>query len=154
MKGNLEVIDSLNALLRSELAAVIQYEIHASLSEVWGYGKLSDYIETRAKEEMGHAGRLMDRIVFLEGLPQTQTLPTIATGSAVQEHLLEDQMSEMQAITDYNEAVRLCANLGDNASRDLLESILVDENRHLQEIEEHIYGLEQMGLANFLSTQV
>ena len=154
MLGNPEITDRLNVLLRSELAAINQYVVHAQINEIWGYDKLSNYVMTRAKEEMGHAERLIERIIFLEAKPVVNILDPIAVGDNVPQQLSNDRTSEKTAITNYNEAVRLCANNDDNGTRELLEDILEDEERHIREIEEKLYNIAQMGIDNFLSSQV
>ena len=154
MLGNPEITDRLNVLLRSELAAINQYVTHAQMDEIWGYPKLSEYVMGRAKEEMGHAEKLLERIIFLEADPIVNILDPIVIGKVVPDQLANDRTAEKTAISSYNEAVRLCANNDDNGTRELLEDILEDEERHIREIEEHLYNIAQMGLANFLSSQV
>ena len=154
MLGNPEITDRLNVLLRSELTAINQYVVHAQMDEVWGLGKLADYVMTRAKEEMGHAERLIERIIFLEANPLVGTLDPVQIGQEVIVQLANDRTAERTAITLYNEVIRLCANNDDNGTRELLEDILEDEERHIREIEERLYNIKQMGIDNFLSAQV
>jgi bacterioferritin len=154
MNGNPEIIDRLNFLLKSELAAINQYTVHAQMDEIWGLGKLADYVMGRAKEEMGHAEKLIERIIFLHGLPIVHILDPIFIGPAVIEQLAFDRAAEKGAIVNYNEAIRLCANNDDNGTREILEDILGDEERHIREIEERLYNIEQMGIDNFLSAQI
>jgi bacterioferritin len=151
MLGNMEIVDRLNVLLRSELTAVNQYSVHASMAGIWGYGKLDDYVMGRAKEEMGHAEKLIERILFLEGQPIVGTLDPVMIGATVPMQLQNDRTAEKTAITTYNEVVRLCANNDDNGTREILEDILTDEERHIREIEEKLYNIDQMGIDNFLS---
>jgi bacterioferritin len=154
MKGNAEVIESLNALLASELGAISQYIVHSEMSANWGYDKLHDYFEKRAIDEMKHAEMLVGRILFLEGLPIVSKPDAVHIGSDIPKQLANDHTSEEGAIKNYNEAIVLCGEKRDFATREILESILNDEDRHIDQIEELQDQISQMSVQIFLSTQI
>lgn len=154
MKGDPRLIDTLNDLLRGELAAINQYIVHAEMCEDWGYEKLSKTVKARSIAEMIHAERLIERILFLEGTPIVSKLDKICIGAQVPEQLANDHASEQQTIKNYNEAIILAGEVKDYATRDILVDILNDEDAHIDEIEELQDQIDQMNLANFLTTQV
>lgn len=153
MKGNQEVIDKLNELLAEELTAINQYFLHAEMCEDWGYDKLHEIIEGRSIQEMKHAEMLMGRILFLEGMPVVSELNKITIGSTVLKQLQNDHEAEQDAINMYNEAVALSSKLGDNGTKVLVESILTDEEDHIDWIEEQLDQIEQMGYERYLNKQ-
>jgi bacterioferritin len=153
MKGQLEIIDKLNALLAEELTAINQYFLHAEMCGNWGYDKLHEVIEQRSIQEMKHAEKLMERILFLEGQPIVSELNKIIIGDTVQKMLDNDWQAEKDAIEMYNGAVALAAKLGDNGSKMLVESILTDEEDHIDWIEEQLDQIEQMGYQRYLNKQ-
>lgn len=154
MRGQPEVIEKLNELLAEELTAINQYFLHAEMCGDWGYGKLHEHIEVRSKQEMKHAEMLMERILFLEGRPVVSELKNITIGDTVEKQLENDQGAEQNAIKMYNDAVALTTKLGDNGTKVLVESILTDEEGHLDWIEEQLDQIEQMGYQNYLNIQV
>ena len=154
MKGNAKLIETLNGLLADELTAVNQYMVHAGMAENWGYGKLHDHFEKRAIDEMKHAERLIGRIIFLEGLPVVSHLNPLHIGAEVPKQFANDREAEVVAITGYNAAIKLAGDVADFATREILESILDDEDRHIDQIEEKIDQIGHMTLGVFLSTQV
>jgi len=154
MKGDPEILKALNGLLSDELAAVNQYVVHAEMSENWKYSRFAAYVMGRAKGEMGHAEKLIARIVFLEGVPDVATLGPINIGSTIPAMLQNDAGAEMRAIAKYNEAIATAAKAGDSATREMLEHLLVDEDRHINEIEGLLTQVQQMGMQNFLAGQV
>ncbi len=154
MKGNLKLIDTLNSLLADELSAINQYIVHAEVCENWGYGKLHDHFQKRAIDEMKHAEKLIARIIFLEGRPIVTELRGIHIGSEVPKQLEYDHAAELTAIEAYNAAIKLAGEVNDFATREILEHILNDEDRHIDEIEELQDQISQMTLGIFLSTQV
>lgn len=154
MKGSQKLIDTLNALLADELAAINQYVVHAEMCEDWGYGKLHEKFEKRAITEMKHAEKLIGRILFLGGTPIVTKLSSIHIGSDVPKQIEYDHAAEAGAIKAYNDAITLAAEERDNATRDMLMEILNDEDSHIDELEEMQDQIEQMGLQMFLSTQV
>lgn len=153
MKGNPELINTLNDLLAGELTAINQYMLHAEMCEDWGYDKLHENFEKRAITEMKHAEKLMERILFLEGKPIVSHLNDIRIGSTVPEQVDNDHAAEVDTVKDYNEAIVLAGEVLDYATRDILMEILQDEDRHVDELEELQDQIEQMSLQIFLSTQ-
>ncbi len=154
MKGSERVLEWLNTLLADELTAISQYMVHAEMAESWGYGKLGGHFQKRAIDEMKHAEKLIGRILFLEGTPIVSELRKMHIGAQVPKMLANDKGAEMGAIKAYNEAIALCTEVRDNATKDLLDGILKDEDRHVDEIEERLDQIEQMTLPIFLTTQV
>ena len=154
MKGNPEIIVVLNELLAHELSVVNQYMVHSEMSANWGYEKLHKYFEKRGIEEMKHAETLIGRILFLEGLPIVSKLNDIHIGSDASKQLDNDHQAEETAIRDYNEAIRLAGDKKDFATREILEGILSDEDRHIDGIEELQDQITHMTLPLFLTTQV
>src|SRR5271157_5104101 len=135
MQSDPKVINTLNSLLADELTAVNQYMVHAEMCENWGYGKLGGIIQKRAIEEMKHAEKLIGRILFLEGPPVVNELRKILIGAEVPKMFSNDHSSEDGAIKSYNAAIALCVEMKDNATKDLLQDNLDDEDRHIDGIE-------------------
>ena len=154
MQGNAKVIEQLNARLADELTAINQYMVHSEMCDNWGYDKLHKAIEKRAIDEMKHAEKLIARILFLEGLPIVGELKKIFIGADVPKMFANDHTAEDGAIRSYNEAIILAGNVKDYATREILEDILKDEDAHIDDIEEIQDQIGQMGLQNFLTTQV
>ena len=154
MKGNDKLLETLNSLLADELTAINQYMVHAEMCENWGYGKLHEHFQKRAIDEMKHAEKLIARILFLEGTPIVDQLRKMSIGASVPKQLEGDHRAEAEAIKAYNEAIALATSVADNATREMLEDILVDEDRHIDEIEERQDQIQQMGEQLFLSAQV
>ncbi len=154
MKGKPKIIARLNALLADELTAINQYMVHSEMCDNWGYAKLHGAIEKRAIDEMRHAEKLIGRIIFLEGLPVVNKLNAIKIGADVEKQFRNDQAAETGAIAYYNDSIRLAADLADNGTRELLDSILKDEEAHLDWLEAQLDQIKQMGLANYLVEQV
>jgi len=154
MKGDLKLIKALNALLADELTAINQYMVHSEMCANWGYNKLHKAIEKRAIDEMKHAEKLIGRILFLEGLPIVSDLKKLVIGSDIPKMFASDHQAEAGAIKSYNEAIILAGNVKDYATREILESILKDEDAHIDGIEEIQDQIKQMSLQIFLTTQV
>ncbi len=154
MKGDTRIIEALNGLLSDELTAISQYMVHSEMCDDWGYAGLHKNFEKRAIDEMKHAEKLIGRILFLEGRPIVSRLGPISIGVAVDEQLAKDRAAEEGAIKAYNEAIALATELKDSATRDFLQSILNDEDAHMDGIETLQSQIGQMGLPDFLSTQV
>ena len=154
MKGNDKVIERLNARLADELTAVNQYIVHSEMCANWGYEHLHGAIEKRAIEEMKHAEKLIARILFLEGIPVVSKLNPMHIGADVEAQHKNDWAAENQAIKDYNEDVRFAVEVGDNGTRELLESILTDEEEHIDWIEAQLDQIKQMGIQNYLVEQI
>ena len=153
MKGNDKVVEKLNQLLAEELTAINQYIVHAEMCEDWGYGKLHESIRKRSITEMKHAEKLIERILFLEGRPVVSQLNKISIGGEVPAQLANDVSLEYGAIKSYNEGIAICIEAADNATKDVLQEILDDEDGHVSDIETLQKQIEQMGLENFLTTQ-
>ena len=151
MKGQPEVIETLNALLSEELTAINQYILHGEMCEDWGYERLHEQIEKRAIQEMKHAEMLIGRILFLEGMPIVSELNKIKIGDSVLKQLQNDIAAEHDAVKMYNDAVALTTKFADNGTKVLVESILIDEEAHVDWIEEQLDQIEQMGIQFYLN---
>jgi bacterioferritin len=154
MQGNAKVIETLNALLADELAAINQYMVHSEMCDDWGYGRLHEAIEKRAVDEMRHAEKLIGRILFLDGKPIVSEPSPITIGADVEAQLRNDLAAELGAVTAYNEGIRLAVEVGDNGTRELLEEILADEEDHIDWLEAQLDQIEQMGIQNYLVEQI
>jgi bacterioferritin len=154
MKGNDKVIERLNARLADELTAISQYMVHSEMCDNWGYEKLHGAVEKRAIDEMKHAEKLIARILFLEGLPIVSELNQMNIGADIEAQLKSDWQAERDAIQEYNADIRLTVEYGDNGTRDLFESILTDEEAHIDWIEAQLDQIKQMGIQNYLVEQI
>ncbi len=154
MKGDPKLIECLNGLLANELTAINQYMVEAEMCENWGLAKLGDMEQKRAITEMKHAETLIGRILFLEGLPVVSKLNNIHIGAEVPKQFTNDLAAEMTAVKGYNDGIALCVKLGDNATKEILEGILKDEDAHVDQIEEQMDRVKKMGLQVYLGTQM
>jgi bacterioferritin len=154
MKGNDQILETLNALLADELTAINQYMVHSEMCEDWGYERLHEAIEARAITEMKHAEKLIARILFLEGRPIVSQLNPIHIGAAVEAMHGNDVQAEYDAIKMYNKGIAQAVELGDNGTRDLLEEILTDEEEHADWLEAQLDQIEQIGIQNYLVEQI
>ena len=154
MKGNDRILEQLNALLADELTAINQYMVQSEMCANWGYEKLHKAIEKRAIDEMKHAEKLIGRIIFLEGSPTVSKLNKIDVGGDVKTQHENDQTAEEGAIRAYNAGIKLAVEVGDNGTRELLESILKDEEDHIDWIEAQLDQIKQMGIQNYLVEQL
>jgi len=154
MKGDPKLLATLNSLLADELTAINQYMVHSEMAEAWGYKKLHEAFEKRAIDEMKHAETLIGRILFLEGSPTVSKLNKMMIGADVPKQLAGDRGLEMMAVKAYNEAIVLAGEVKDFATRQILEKILADEDKHIDQIEEMQDQIQQMSLQIFLTTQV
>ena len=153
MKGNEKIIASLNDFLSDELTAINQYIVHSEMCNNWGYARLHDAAEKRAIQEMKHAEKLIARILFLEGLPIVSQLKKMNIGANVEAQLKNDREAEAGAIKSYNEGIRLCLEVGDGGSRELIEDNLEDEETHIDWLEAQLDQITQMGIQNYLQAQ-
>jgi len=153
MKGNEKLLKTLNGLLADELTAINQYMVHAEMCESWGYSKLHEAVQARAITEMKHAEKLIGRILFLEGKPVVSRLNDIHIGGDVPKMMANDLAAEMRAVKSYNAAIKLATDVADNATKEILDGILKDEDGHVDQTEEQRDQIEQMGLAIYLSTK-
>ncbi|MGD9793324.1 MAG: bacterioferritin [Acidimicrobiia bacterium] len=154
MRGNDEVIKVLNDVLTGELTAINQYFIHAKMCDNWGFKKLGAFIRHESIDEMKHAEILIDRILFLEGVPNLQRMSPIKVGQSVEEQFAKDLELEYVAIKRLNDGIVTCVNAGDNGSRELLEDILVSEEEHTDWLETQRETIAQIGIQNYLSQQL
>jgi bacterioferritin len=154
VKGNDQVIAELNTLLADELTAINQYMVHAEMCENWGYEELHEVVSKRAITEMKHAERLIGRILFLDGKPVVSTLNPMHIGSDVESQLKSDLGAELGAVKGYNAGIRLAVEAGDNGTRELFESILADEEEHVDWLEAQLSQIDQMGIQNYLVEQL
>jgi bacterioferritin len=154
MKGNEKVIEQLNERLAEELTAINQYMVHAEMCDNWKYQRLDETIQKRAIAEMKHAEKLIARILFLEGRFIVSNLNKIFIGAEVQKMHENDRGAEEGAIRGYNETIRLAAEAGDHSTKVLLESILKEEEDHIDWIEAQLDQIKQVGLQNYLGEQI
>jgi bacterioferritin len=154
MKGNKKLLEQLNARLAEELTAINQYMVHSEMCDDWGYGKLHKQIEKRAIDEMKHAEKLIGRILYLEGIPIVSDLNKIHIGAEVPKMHENDRQAEEGAIKNYNETIRLAAEVGDNGTREMLTAILKDEEEHIDTLEAQLDQIKQMGIQNYLTEQL
>jgi bacterioferritin len=154
MKGNEKIIEHLNQRLTEELTAINQYMVHSEMCENWKYQRLHEAIRKRAIAEMIHAEKLIARILFLEGIPIVSNLNKIFIGAEVPKMHENDRGAEEMAIRSYNESIRLAVEVGDNGTKELLESILKEEEDHIDWIEAQFDQIKQMGLQNYLAEQI
>jgi bacterioferritin len=154
MKGNKKLVEQLNARLAEELTAINQYMVHSEMCENWGYGKLHKQVEKRSIDEMKHAEKLIARILYLEGIPIVSDLNKVHIGAEVPKMHENDRAAEEMAIKNYNESIRLAAEVGDNGTRDLLTAILKDEEEHIDTLEAQLDQIKQIGVQNYLTEQL
>jgi bacterioferritin len=154
MKGNASVIDALNEVLTAELTGINQYFVHGRMCENWGYQRLWQKLREESIDEMKHADKLIERVLFLEGIPNVQRLGKINIGESVPEQLKSDLGLEKDAIDRLNRTIELCRSVGDHGSRHLLEEMLVSEESHLNWIEAQLGLIEQLGVSTYLAEQL
>ena len=151
---NPEIIDVLNDVLAWELTAINQYFLHAEMCNDWGYQKLYETVRKESIDEMKHAESLIERILYLDGLPNVQRLEKINIGQNVPEQLQSDLNLELLAIPRLNKGITLCTESGDNGTRALLEDILTSEEEHIDWLESQLELISQVGTANYLAQQI
>jgi len=154
MKGNDKVIAVLNEALQEELLAINQYFLHAEMCENWKYETLSKFIKKQSIDEMKHAEKLIERILFLDATPSVIGPATLKVGKNVKEQLANDLELELGAVKLYNDAIKLSRDLGDNATAEFLQGILADEEGHLDWLESQLHLIHEIGYERYLSKQV
>lgn len=154
MQGIPQIIDALNTALTIELTAINQYFCQAKMCKNWGYLKLGQKHYEESMGEMKHAEKLIDRIIFLEGVPEIARYDVIRVGTNVKEQFENDLALELRGVKTYNEAVDLCIKLKDGGSRELIEPILVESEEHVDWLETQLGLIEAIGLQNYLSEQM
>lgn len=153
MKGNPRVIEQLNKGLREELTAINQYFVHAEMCHNWGYHALGAHIRKQSIDEMRHAEAFIERLLFLDATPTMEPMP-LAVGPTVQKQLESDLGLELGAVQSYNEAIAICREAADNASRELFERLLKDEEGHVDWLEAQLHQIKEIGYERYLSQQV
>jgi bacterioferritin len=154
MKGDAKVIEFLNQVLKAELTAINQYFLHAEMCENWGYERLAKLIRKESIEEMVHAEKLMERILYLDGSPNMSDYFKINIGQSVEEQFKNDLQLEYDAVKRLNDGIQLCVAAGDGGSRELAEKILTDEEHHIDWLEAQLHAIGEMGYQNYLSQQL
>jgi bacterioferritin len=153
MKGDARVLELLNEALKNELTAVNQYWLHYRLLDNWGVDKLAEFERSESIDEMKHADRLAERILFLDGLPNFQLLGRLHVGENVEEVLKADLELEMEALTQLRGAITHCEKVKDYVSRDLFSEILENEEQHVDTLEQQFEMIKRMGLQNYIQLQ-
>ena len=154
MQGNPKVIAALNEALKEELTAINQYFLHAEMCENWHYKKLADHIKKESIDEMKHAEALIERILFLDGAPDMVEPMQLTVGSNVKAQIESDLKLEINAVAMYNRFVQLARDEGDNASRELFERLLRDEEGHVDWLEAQVHQMKELGYERYLSQQL
>ena len=154
MKGNEQVIAVLNQVLRKELTGINQYFVHAKMCENWGYERLYKVLWEESIGEMKHADDIIERILFLEGTPNVAAYDRIQIGTAVKQQLENDRSLEAAALTVLHPGIKTCVETSDDASRELLEHIVVDEEKHIDWIEARLHQINEVGYENYLAQQI
>lgn len=154
MKGDPKIIELLNEVLTGELTAINQYFLHAKMCDDWGYKRLGETIRHESIDEMKHAEHLVERVLYLDGVPNLQRLSPLKIGETVVEQFTNDLELERAAYKRLNEGIPLVIELGDNGTRELLADILVDEEEHIDWLETQLAAIDQIGIENYLAQQL
>jgi len=154
MKGNPKVLDALQEVLKAELTAINQYFVHAEMCENWGYKRLAGLVKKESIDEMKHAEKLIEHILFLDGTPNVSDYFKINIGPTVPKQLENDLEVECAAVERLNRHIKTCDETGDAGSRELLEDILTDEEEHIDWLEAQLHALGEMGIENYLAEQM
>jgi bacterioferritin len=154
MKGNPQVIRILNEVLRKELTGINQYFVHAKMCKNWGYEVLYEVNWKESIDEMKHADKIIERILFLEGVPNMLAYDKVMVGATVKEQLENDLALEQAALTVLRPGIKTCLEGGDDATRELFEHMVVDEERHIDWIEAQMHKIKEVGYENYLAQQI
>ncbi|WP_186644358.1 bacterioferritin [Fluviispira vulneris] len=154
MKGDVQVIKALNEVLTGELTAINQYFLHARMCKNWGYNRVADFTYKESIEEMKHAQTLLDRILFLEGIPNLQKLDKLNIGETVKEQFEADLALEFLALERLKKGIDICVTARDHTSREILEHILEEEEGHVDWLEAQLGLIKDIGLENYLAQQL
>ena len=154
MKGNKKVIDALNDVLTAELTAVNQYFVHYRMQQNWGYERLAAHSRKESIDEMKHADDLIERILYLDGVPNVQRLNKVGVGETVKEQLQSDLSLEVTAVKRLQKAVKTAFDAADTGSRELFEHILVSEEEHLDFLETQLSLIEELGETTYLAQHI
>lgn len=154
MKGKPEVLEVLQKALAEELQAISQYFLHGEMQSNWGYKRLYAEIKKQAIGEMKHAEELIERILFLEGTPDLNNFPKLKVGKTVEQQIANDLNLEKNAVAEYNEYISVARKAGDNASADLFETLLKDEEEHVDFLEAQLTLIKEIGINNYLAQQM
>jgi len=154
MRGSEKVIQQLNAALSAELTAIVQYMTQSEMCQGWGYKRLGELTKARAIEEMKHAEGLIERIIFLDGIPSVDVGLKPQLGSKVQEQMEINLKDELDAVRQYNGAAKICEAAGDSGSKALFDSMIRDEERHADFLEAQLSAIKEMSIANYLAQQM
>ena len=152
MRGNPKVIAELQQALKEELTAINQYFLHAEMCHNWGYHKLGAYIRKQSIDEMKHAEKLIERVLFLDGTPEMKYLD-LNVGGNVRAQLEADQKLEESAVAMYNKAIQVARDAGDDVSRELFSLLLKDEEEHIDWLDAQLHQIKEMGYERYLSNQ-
>jgi bacterioferritin len=154
MQGKPEILELLNETLTAELTAINQYFVHAKMLQHWGFSKLAAHVRAESIDEMKHADELIDRILFLEGVPNVQRYSKINIGETPKEQFELDAKTEYEAVERFNRGVKLCRDLGDNSTRELLERMLISEEGHVDWLETQLGLIARLGEERYLAEQL
>ncbi|MDP7049442.1 MAG: bacterioferritin [Verrucomicrobiota bacterium] len=154
MKGNEQVIEALNAGLTIELTAINTYFIHSKMLRNWGLNKLADYYYAESMEEMKHADEVIDRILFLDGIPAISRYDVINVGDSPKEQIENGVALEIKATATYNEGIKLCSEVKDNASREFMERMVIESEQSIDWAEAQLDLIKMVGIENYLAQQM
>jgi bacterioferritin len=154
MQGSPEIIEFLNEALAAEVTAINQYFVNSKVCEDWGWTRLAAKMREESIEEMHDAEKLMDRILYLDGMPRLESLASVRAGKTVEEQMENDRLLEVSAIDRYRRGVALATEHGDVGTRELLEHLLVGEEAHLDWIETQQSAIADIGIQNYLQAQL
>jgi len=154
MKGNAKVVAALQEALHEELIAINQYFLHAEMCENWHYDKLGDFIKKQSIDEMKHAEKLIERILFLDGTPNLTQAIQLTVGKNVKAQIESDLALEISAVSLYNKRIQTARDEGDNTSRELFERLLKDEEEHVDWLEAQLHQMQELGYERYLSQQI